>query len=262
MSGWQEELAIPGTGLPVVSQMTATLNSVVVGRFTKPVNPPTLPSDNVRETDKFLGYKGVDTRISGCLYYKAVGAVTGCDRAGNMIGPVRFDDWKRTVQIGPYVPPGGPTEFAATYINKADLNLTRNHHSISYGPNHTAAYVCNHLGPNSLDPDQTEINRVIDDAVHGRNLVACVAMDYMSAPGVNNGLPFVRFLIFGPSGDLLPSVNLDGRREKFVPGTCVVCHGGDHYTARYQEAGITPANVGAHFLPYDIGNFFFSINLV
>ena len=101
VSGWQEELAIPGTGLPVVSQMTATLNSVVVGQFTKPVNPPTLPSDYVKEIDKFLAYKGIDSRLSGCLYDKAVGAVTGCDRSGNMIGPVRFDDWKRTVQISP-----------------------------------------------------------------------------------------------------------------------------------------------------------------
>ena len=219
--------------------------------------PATLPSDAIPDTDKFLAYKGLDSRIGACLYYKAVGAVKNCDRAGNMIGPVRFEDWKRTTLMGPYALPGY-TEYQATYINKADLNLTRNHHSISYGPSHTAAYVCNHLGPSSLDPNQAEIDRVIDDAVAGRNLVACVAMDYMSAPGVNGGQPFVRFLIFGPSGDLLPSINLDGRREKFVPGTCVVCHGGDHYTARYPETGAGRANIGAHFLPYDVGNFLFS----
>ena len=96
--------------------------------------------------------------------------------------------------------------------------------------------------------------------MNGKNLVACVAMDYTSAPGVNNGQPFVRFLIFGPSGELLSSVNLDGRREKFVPGTCVICHGGDLYTGRYQDISTagTPANIGAHFLPYDNGNFLFS----
>jgi hypothetical protein len=250
---------IPSTGRPAVSLLTARLgDGTLVGQFPPPGPPPaSQPSDAIAESDKFLAYKGLDSRISACLYYKAVGAVKACDRSGNLISPVRFDDWQRAVLIGPYALPGF-TEYVATYINKADLNLTRNHHSISYGPSHTAAYVCNHLGPKVLDPTQIEIDQVIADAVNGRNLVACVAMDYISAPGVNGGLPFVRFLIFGPSGELLPSVNLDGRREKFVPGTCVVCHGGDHYTARFPETGTGPANIGAHFLPYDVGNFLFS----
>ena len=53
-------------------------------------------------------------------------------------------------------------------------------------------------------------------------------------------------------------MNLDGRREKFVPGTCVVCHGGDHYAGKFPEDGSGFANVGGHFLPYDIGNFEFA----
>jgi hypothetical protein len=88
--------------------------------------------------------------------------------------------------------------------------------------------------------------------------VACVAMDYQSYPGVNNGQPFTRFFIFGPDGSLLPSINLDGRSEKFVPGTCIVCHGGDHYAGKFPEDGSGSANVGGHFLPYDVGNFEFS----
>jgi hypothetical protein len=63
-------------------------------------------------------------------------------------------------------------------------------------------------------------------------------------------------LIFGPNGALLPSINLDGRREKFVPGTCIVCHGGDHYAGHFLARN--SANVGAHYLPYDTGNFEFS----
>ena len=249
---------IPVTARPAVSTMTATLGALNVGLFLGP-GPTGLPSDNVPEFDKFLAYKGLDSRVSACLYYKAVGAVTGCDRSGNLIGAVRFDDWKRTVQMAPYIPQGGPTEYVATYINKADLNLTRNHHSVSYGPNQTAAYVCNHLGP-KFDATQDDIDQAIDNAVNGKNLVACVAMDYTIAPGVNNNQPFIRFLIFGPSGELLSSVNLDGRREKFVPGTCVICHGGDQYTGRYQDISTagTPANIAAHFLPYDNGNFLFS----
>src|SRR5207249_2202938 len=184
---------------------------------------------------------GIDSRQDACAYYQAIGAAQGCSGT-NLVNPITFDDWQRATQMGVYAPAGAPPEYVANFINKADLNLARNHHSISYGPNHTAAYVCNHLGPDipqgQLDSPQTGTHGIagrkdvngIDDVVfnnlvEGSNLVACVAMDFSPMPGVNkvNGVeqPFVRFLIFGPSGQLLPSINLDGRREKFVPGTCV-----------------------------------------
>jgi len=184
--------------------------------------------------------------------------VKGCDVTGSLIAPITFDDWKRAVKFGPYTKRGVPT-FAAAYINKVDLNLARVHQSISYGPNQTGAVVCNHLGPpDCFNPPQSEVDTAVDNALHNKNLVACVAMDYTVSPGVNNNQPFIRFLIVGPSGQLLSSVNLDGGREKFVPGTCVVCHGGDHYAGKFPEDGTGAADVGGHFLPYDVGNFEFS----
>jgi hypothetical protein len=244
-----------GTGQPAIATMTATLNGTAVGLFLPP--PSSFPSDVVPSPERFLSYKGIDSREDACAYYTAIGAARGCDSAGRLVSPITFDDWMRTVRIGKYARRNAPPEYTANYINKADLNLSRAHHSISYGPNQTAAYVCNHLGPKTLDSTQAEIDQVVDDnLVGGKNLVACVAMDYSASPGVNNGKPFVRFLIFGPNGQLLPSINLDGRREKFVPGTCVVCHGGDHYAGHYLAH--TNADVGAHYLPYDSGNFEFS----
>jgi hypothetical protein len=241
---------------PTVSSMSATFNRASVGTFLPP--PSGLPSDALIRADGYLAGKGVDSRLGACQYYKAVGAVTGCDTIGNQSGAISFEDWKQTVKIDKYAAPSVP-EYTAAYVNKMDLNLTRVHHSISYGQNQTAAYVCNHLGPPfSLVTAQGDIDIAIDNAVNGKNLVACVAMDYTVTPGVNGGQPFTRFLIFGPGGQLLPSVNLDGRREKFVPGTCVVCHGGDHYAGKFPEDGSGFANVGGHFLPYDTGNFEFS----
>jgi len=250
------QAVLAGVSAPTVSSMSATLNGSPVGIFLPP--PSGLPSDVLTRADGYLAEKGVDSRMGACQYYKAVGAVTRCGTVGSLIGAISFEDWKRTVKIGKYAV-GGVPEYTATYINKMDLNLTREHHSVSYGPSQTAAYVCNHLGPpfNLLTP-QSDIDTAIDNTVNGKNLVACVAMDFTTSPGVNNGQPFIRFLIFGPSGQLLPSVNLDGRREKFVPGTCVVCHGGDHYTGQFPEDGSGFANVGGHFLPYDTGNFEFS----
>jgi len=237
---------------------------------------PPLPSDIVPPRPaKFLAMKGLDTRLSGCLYYKAIGAVRDCetkdpDKIGNFKeGAISFEDWKRTVRIDQYAPPG-TKQYRAVFVNRVDLNLTRDHHSVSYNSisnpmGATAGYVCNHLGPQptaadptGLDPTQDEINKVIDDAVAGKNLVACVAMDYSVSPNVNNNMPFTRFLIFGPSGELLPSVNLDGRGEKFPPGTCTVCHGGNKYAGKFLEDGTGTADLEAHFLPFDIGNFEFS----
>jgi hypothetical protein len=249
---------IPNVKAPQVQSMTATLNGSTIAsvNFALPAGP--LPSDIVSRSDAFLAEKGLDTRLGACQYYKAIGATQDCDAKGNMIAPITFTDWKKAVKIGAFAKHGVPT-FEAAFINKVDLNLARVHQSITYGPNQTAAVVCNHLGPpDFFDPPQSEIDSAVDNAVQDNNLVACVAMDYMVSPGVNNNQPFVRFLIFGPNGQLLPSINLDGRQEKFVPGTCIVCHGGDHYAGRFPEDGSGAANVGGHFLPYDTGNFEFS----
>lgn len=260
---------------PIVTSMSATLNGTQLGQFLPPVSGA--PSDVVPLGDAFLSEKGVDSRIGACQYYKAVGAVQSCDSAGNFSGAITFEDWKSQVQIDQYANPN-PTNalsspvYTATYINKVDLNLVRNHHSVSNGipsdPSilgqqpytYVGTYVCNHSGPSVLDPAQSEIDSVIQNTTSGNNLVACVAMDYSTFPTVGDSYygPFIRFLIFGPNGQLLPSVNLDGRREKFVPGTCVVCHGGDHYAGKYPEDGSGSPDVGGHFLPYDTGNFEFS----
>jgi YVTN family beta-propeller protein len=259
---------LAGVSAPIVSAMSATLNGTEVGKFLPP--PSGFPSDFYPSADQFLAEKGLDTRIGACQYYKAIGAVASCDASGNPSGAINFEDWKRTVKIDSYAPVGAPPTFTATYINKVDLNLARDHHSITYGPSQTGAYVCNHLGPTVLDPSQSvdapnnpSIDTVVANAANGKNLVACVAMDNNVTPGVNvdsHGVaqPFTRFLIFGPNGQLLPSINLDGRREKFVPGTCVVCHGGDHYAGKFPEDGTGAADVGGHFVPYDVGNFEFS----
>jgi hypothetical protein len=264
---------VNGASDPVVTGMSALFNGSQVGLFLPP--PSGFPSDAVPEADGFLAEKGLDTKLSACRYYLTIGAVKTCDASGNSTGAISFEDWKREVKIDKYAT---TTEYTATYINKADLNLTRNHHSVSYGPNETAAYVCNYLGyavPNPfnqssksevndfLAPAQAEVDTALANATFGtgapgKDLVACVAMDWGITANVNNGAPFTRFLIFGPSGQLLPSVNLDGKREKFVPGTCVVCHGGDHYAGQFPTDGTGPANIGAHFLTYDTGNFLFS----
>jgi hypothetical protein len=236
---------------PVVTALTASLNGVQIAGLAPP-GPPR-PSDGIEDPERFLSYKGLDSRKAACEYYRAVGAVAGCNADGGMIDGVNFDRWRQQNGMAPY---NTTPEYSATFVNEVDLNLTRNHHGTRVASNHLAFYVCNHLGP--VDESQAAIDAAIDNAVAGRNLVACVAMDYSVSPGVNSDQPFIKYFIFGPSGELLPSVNLDGRREKFVPGVCVACHGGEHYAGSYPEDGTGVANVGASYLPYDVDNFAFS----
>jgi len=248
---WFGSATLMGSSAPTVSAISATYDGSPIGTFLPPTSG--LVSDSYPRADQFLRVKGLDTRVGACLYYQAIGAVASCDAAGNPSGAISFEDWKRAVKIGTYA--SGASEYTATYINKVDVNLTRNHHSITYGPSQTAAYKCNHLGPPTLNSIQSDIDMAIDNAVNGKNLEACGAIDV--TPGANGQESVTRFLIFGPSGELLLSVNLDGRQEKFVPGTCVACHGGDHYAGKFPEDGTGLADVGGHFLPYDVGNFEF-----
>ncbi|MBP9903651.1 MAG: hypothetical protein KBH45_19515, partial [Verrucomicrobia bacterium] len=244
---------------PVVTVMTAVLSGTNVGIFLPPPAPVGPRHEDARAEDVFLTAKGIDSRLSAWKYYKAIAAITDYDAVNDRpIGGITFDDWKRHTGMDPYAR-NGKHDVAATYINRVDLNLTRVHHSISYGSNAVAAYVCNFLGPAA--DTQFEVDKAINNAVNGRNLVACVAMDHTVTPGVNGGRPFTRFLIFGPNGRLLPSINLDGEGEKFVPGSCVACHGGDHYAGSFPTTGTPSPDIGAHFLPYDTGNFSFSTNV-
>ena len=250
----------PGVSPPTVNGMTATLHGNLLPTTVVKFLPPPfgLPSDIAPSEDAYLAEKGLDSQLGACKYYQAIGAVKGCGPQGELISPITYRDWQRAVKIGRFARNHVPT-FHASYINKVDLNLARVHESISYGPSDTAAVVCNHIGASDFfTPTQADIDTAVLNAVNNKNLVACVAMDYLISTGVNNNQPFIRFLIFGPSGQLLPSINLDGRREKFVPGTCVVCHGGDHYGGKFPEDGSGFANVGGHFLPYDVGNFEFA----
>ena len=198
----------------------------------------------------FLTYKGVDTRLSACLYYRALGAVADCDAQGNPSQAISFSDWVRQNGFGT------GADVSADYINERDLNLVRRMVGTRSASGGIAFYVCNAPGPDGRS--QTEIDRVMHDAVAGRNQVACVAMEYSPVTGANGGQPFTKFFTFGPDGTLLLSINLDGRGEKYMPGTCVACHGGTTYNGRFPEQATASPFLGARFLPFDTGNYLFA----
>ncbi|MES2091673.1 MAG: hypothetical protein V4532_17105 [Pseudomonadota bacterium] len=211
-------------------------------------------SNTLPGPDHFLTYKGRDTKLSACKYYRSFGAVQDCDAQGNMVSPITLDDWKRQHQFTPYR--GTNTEVAATYINQRDLNLVRRMVATQSASNDVAFVVCNHPGP--VGQTQTEADQTIDTAMADKKMVACVAMEHSVTTGRNGGQPFTKFLTFAPDGSLRASVNLDGRGEKYMPGACVACHGGVQYSGRFQDRGNPSPDLKATFLPFDTGNYVFS----
>ena len=200
--------------------------------------------------DHYLTYKGVDTRLSACLYYRALGAVADCDGQGNPVQPISFDDWKKAKGFGT------AADVSARYINHNDLNLVRLMTATRSASGGIAFYVCNAPGPDS--GSQKEVDQLVHDALDGKNRVACVAMEYTPVTGANGGQPFTKFFTFGPDGTLLLSINLDGRGEKYLPGSCVACHGGTTYNGRFPEQQKASPFLGARFLPFDTGNYLFA----
>ncbi|HEY9064534.1 MAG TPA: hypothetical protein VIO33_06090 [Burkholderiaceae bacterium] len=215
--------------------------------------PETGTSTSLPGWRQFLVYKGHDTRLSACRYYQAIGAAGGCDTQGNLQDPISLDDWKRAHKLKPYT--NGNTEVAAVYINRMDLNLVRRMYATQAAADDIAFYVCNHPGPDGAT--QEEVDSRIDTGLSDQKQVACVAMEWSTSPGVNGGRPFTKFLTFGPDGALLPSINLDGRGEKYMPGACVACHAGTQYNGRFASSSMPSPYLGAGFLPFDTGNYLF-----
>ena len=200
--------------------------------------------------DHYLTFKGVDTRLSACLYYRALGAVQDCDDQGNPTAPISFSDWKTKNGFGT------AADVSADFINQRDLNLVRRMVATRSAAGGIAFFVCNAPGPDGLS--QTEVDRVMTDALDDKNKVACVAMEYTPVSGANGGQPFTKFFTFGPDEALLLSINLDGRGEKYMPGSCVACHGGTTYNGRFPEQQTASPFLGSRFLPFDTGNYLFA----
>ena len=243
---------IPNRRPQIVKVVANGQDGNVRGRMVVPVEASS--SNEAPGPDQFLAYKGKDTKLSACLYYRALGAVKDCDAQGTPLQPISFDDWKRLNKLAPYL--SGNTEVAADYINKMDLNLVRRMVATQAATDRIAFSVCNHPGPDRQN--QREANAALDAAFAGEKLVACVTMEWSPTPGVNGGKPFTKFFTWGPDGQLLLSINLDGRGEKYLPGTCVACHGGTQYNGRFPDKGSPSPNLGSGFLPFDTANFWFS----
>ena len=250
VSGVPVELShvVPNSSPLVVKMVANGADGNVRGRMIVPGQGT--GSNAFPGAEHYLTYKGGDTKLSACLYYRALGAVQDCDAQGNPSQPISFTDWKTLNGFGT------PADVSANFVNQRDLNLLRRMVATRTPAGGVAFYVCNAPGPDTKA--QNEIDQVMKDALEGKNLVACVAMEYSTVTGANGGQPFTKFFTFAPDGSLLLSINLDGRGEKYMPGSCVACHGGSTYNGRFPEQQTASPFLGSRFLPFDTGNYLFA----
>lgn len=147
----------------------------------------------------------------------------------------------------------------AVYRNAADLGFGRVMTMRTNADGSVASYVENY------PTLEAAIDAVVNDTRD--QLLATVAMEYSAHPDNPNGPKYTKFYTFvgallAPEygvadGARLTKINLDGRGDKFQPGVCNVCHGGQPQPlvdGKYPDNGYT----GAQFLPWDLDTFEFS----
>jgi hypothetical protein len=149
-----------------------------------------------------------------------------------------LNNWKIANGVPTNQIPASATNFmngvvAATYFNALDLGFGRR--MIMRGTNggDWAFAVSNY--------------KTVDDAINDSNKIATVTMDYSAVPP--GTARFTKFYVYNSNDARVASADLDGGGQKFVPGLCVVCHGG--------TTGAVPAGGGdvhAHFLAFDLLN--------
>lgn len=279
------EITLPNSR-PTITKMTVLQDGRDEGRPDLPKATTLLPEMALSPgDDAFLTYKGLDTRKSACAYYRAIGAVQGCDADGFPTGAqLTLAQWRSKFNLSPF-PNGNPDpehqpaadgqEVRLQYINRSDLNLGRDMQAIKLKNGDIAYNTCNSPGPQDVrdplgtlkkigDETQADIDLALDNARRGIGTVVCVAMDYSVIDGINNNQPFTKFYTFGPTGELLLSVSLDGTREKFMPGTCTNCHGGNAYGGQFPyvetngELKTGHPDLESFWQPFDLANLRFS----
>src|SRR6202035_108762 len=98
-----------------------------IGTFLPP--PTGFASDVLTRADGYLTEKGIDSRLGACQYYKAIGAVEDCDLQGHFVGArLTYEEWLREERLDRFATKGVPL-YRAAFINRADLNLGRDHQS-------------------------------------------------------------------------------------------------------------------------------------
>jgi hypothetical protein len=184
----------------------------------------------------------VETRSTADAYYAAIDPSNAKTSLSNWLTANCFNATAPDFGISA----AGANGAHAVYTNNFDLGFGRDMYfmrcPITADPDRAASVVINYPS--------------LESAVLKLEPIIAVAMEY-SRDAHGNG-PFTKFYVFAPDDrtgtfQRVASANFDRRGQKYVPGTCVSCHGGT-----LNQANISSGNVDAAFMPWDSGSLLFS----
>jgi len=201
-----------------------------------------------------------ESALTAAAYYRAVDPNDRRTRLSDWLTLAGFTD----VSGQPIDAPG--EVHNAIYINNYDLGFTRDMF-VRKDPvtGNVYTYVVN------LPALRPAILRHEDSTVGDENVVATVVMEYspaeedpMGPAVVDANKKFTKFFVFMPDqqGDQVRvnSLNFDGRGEKWVPGACTPCHGGNaEPLTPFDGELVYPGHgdIDAAFLPWDLDSFLY-----
>lgn len=185
---------------------------------------------------------GLESYATADAYYTQIGAY---DLLKDWLGYAGFNNGS-TNKITHY-------DAHATYVNNYDLGFGRDMYSRKDSQGNIYSIVTNYP--------------TLESAMLGSGEFAVVAMEYSDAPIGSDAhianrkiVKFYAYIYDNRVGGfvLARSLNFDGRGEKHIPGSCTGCHQGDSAGKSFTDANNNDADLGATFIPWDIGAFLFS----
>ena len=145
----------------------------------------------------------------------------------------------------------------AIYLNNVDLNLGRR---MAVRSNSDQVLGNANGSLQNTVSSCVENYGSIEDAINQTSMIAAVCMEYAPPYTNPNAKKFTKFFTYGPSGNRINKVDLDGRGEKYQPEMCLTCHGGNPGTLLPSLGNPLYSNEGdteSGFIPWDLNNFKF-----
>jgi mono/diheme cytochrome c family protein len=227
-------------------------------------------SETVVTLDQLRGAptRARDTRASADAYYRTIDDADGYASKATLSGwlaQAGFSNaatgWKTMRESLQ----GSATGAHALYLNNFDLGFGRDMY-VRLGACDDGATPAT-LGAataGACDVYSVVINYgSLEAAANNLQPIIAVAMEYSRAPA-SGARRITKFYTYAPTrqGDFkrVLSIDLDGRGEKFMPGSCTVCHGGTPRgldavdAARYGNGG----DVSSAFLPWDLDSLLYA----
>jgi hypothetical protein len=152
----------------------------------------------------------------------------------------------------------GSGGIRTAYLNNNDLGSGRDMHCLARESGELACYVTNYGGF-----DQNPAYAVQALEARKDQAIATVAMEYSPIEGAPTQDKVVKFFVYKggeATGIRSLSAALDQFGEKYVPGLCLACHGGNYQPTSDPSPSPSEADLGASFREFDLATLVFPPN--